>query len=244
MLDVATPSKASARAQELNALPHYCPVRHKFESLAQPSAIIADSSEPLEQFLNSVVLRLATRLTPLLDDTPFSELGTNHDTTWRQPAKTLADVLSTFQEDPLKEGGPCIKPPADRFSTIGTPFIKDALGGLKSKKKFYTNIHLGKSAPNTPLRIRAHSLMCWLRWGPPTREDERHACHTCEDPTCINPWHLKWGSLEANVDHWREKQFKIRNEKKRGLRRAREELHELWEEVKDWRFRHWGVVRR
>jgi hypothetical protein len=244
MLDASTPIKAATRREELSTLPPYCPLKHKFDSLALPSAILADTTGDFEQFLDSVVLRLAARLTPSLDDTPLSQLGTNHATTWRQSTKSLAEVLSTFRDDPLKQAGPCIKPPADRFSTRGTPYLKDHLGGLKSKKKFYTYIHLGKSGPNVPCRIRAHSLMCWLRWGPPTQEDECQACHTCEDATCINPWHLQWGTFEENVDHWREKVFRIRNNKKRALRRAREKLGELWGEVMRWRWQHWGVIRR
>ena len=52
-----------------------------------------------------------------------------------------------------------------------------------------------------PIRIRemAHRLVCWSRYGPPP--SDREVSHTCNNKRCLNPWHLKWETHTANLEH-------------------------------------------
>jgi len=45
--------------------------------------------------------------------------------------------------------------------------------------------------------VRANRIACWLLHGPPP-EGEFHACHSCDIPSCCNPFHLFWGSRSDN----------------------------------------------
>lgn len=43
-----------------------------------------------------------------------------------------------------------------------------------------------------------HRIVLTLAKGAPT-EAKKYACHTCDNPKCINPNHLYWGSQKINV---------------------------------------------
>lgn len=44
--------------------------------------------------------------------------------------------------------------------------------------------------------VYAHRIACEF-WGRP--EDEQLALHSCDNPPCVNPAHLSWGTIEDNV---------------------------------------------
>ena len=54
----------------------------------------------------------------------------------------------------------------------------------------YPRISIGKR------KIRLNRLM--LAWHG-TEESDKFACHTCNNPKCVNPDHLYWGSSEDNM---------------------------------------------
>ena len=45
-----------------------------------------------------------------------------------------------------------------------------------------------------------HRFVCFAFKGPP--EVDSHVCmHLCGESTCLNPYHLAWGSQQQNIDH-------------------------------------------
>lgn len=46
--------------------------------------------------------------------------------------------------------------------------------------------------------VRTHRLMCTLAHGNPT-EESYNALHSCDTPRCVNPDHLRWGTLSENT---------------------------------------------
>jgi hypothetical protein len=48
-------------------------------------------------------------------------------------------------------------------------------------------------------QFTASRVACWLEHGPPPFPSA-NALHSCDNPICCNPAHLRWGSQKANVD--------------------------------------------
>ena len=68
-----------------------------------------------------------------------------------------------------------------------------------AKGRHYTRVQLGKDASGERVYIDAHRLVCILTQGPPAATGAV-AKHTgCTDKSCINRWHLQWGTQKSNV---------------------------------------------
>lgn len=79
----------------------------------------------------------------------------------------------------------------------------------------YRMVHLGGVMPNISWHKweLVHRIVCLAIWGPPKvfwQHDSRghkklvtkHVCmHLCNNPECLNPWHLAWGSYSENDPH-------------------------------------------
>lgn len=45
--------------------------------------------------------------------------------------------------------------------------------------------------------IAVHRIVCFLTNGEPA--ENHQALHSCDNPTCVNPAHLRWGSQKENM---------------------------------------------
>jgi hypothetical protein len=64
----------------------------------------------------------------------------------------------------------------------------------------YATLKLGKVPPGEGhwLTARAHQVVAWAMWGPPTHIDNPVVFHWCNNSTCLNPDHLVFGECWAN----------------------------------------------
>lgn len=64
---------------------------------------------------------------------------------------------------------------------------------------YYTMIRLGIDAQGSRVSIDVHRLVCWLERGPPPTPEQSEAMHMCNNAACINPYHMRWGTMEENL---------------------------------------------
>ena len=57
----------------------------------------------------------------------------------------------------------------------------------------YLHVYLG-TKDKKPEMEYAHRLVLYSIYGPPPDEESCVAMHTCNNPGCLNPHHLVWGS--------------------------------------------------
>jgi hypothetical protein len=46
----------------------------------------------------------------------------------------------------------------------------------------------------------AHRWALLLTVGPPPDDEHKNALHSCHNPPCVNPYHLRWGTTQENID--------------------------------------------
>jgi len=90
--------------------------------------------------------------------------------------------------------------------------------------------------------VPASRLACFLVHGAPP-EGKPYALHSCDNPGCCNPAHLRWGSQADNVDdavlrgrnspppvnaHYRDKSNQPRGERAGGAKLTEPLVREIW----------------
>ena len=55
-----------------------------------------------------------------------------------------------------------------------------------------------RDLPNVSVRMYAHRLVCYAFNGPP-QPGQTVVSHTCNNPSCLNPRHLKWAAQQENM---------------------------------------------
>jgi hypothetical protein len=83
------------------------------------------------------------------------------------------------------------------------------------RSKNYAVVHFNSKT------IGVHRIICFLTYGEPS--PKQHALHSCDNPPCVNPKHLRWGSHQENMDDAR---LRNRRAVKRGERNGRAKLDE------------------
>lgn len=58
-------------------------------------------------------------------------------------------------------------------------------------------------------KLTAHRYSCILHHGPPPLA-RTYALHSCDNPPCVNPKHLRWGTQSANLQEAYDKGRKVR----------------------------------
>lgn len=76
--------------------------------------------------------------------------------------------------------------------------------------------------------IKAHRLALILTVGNPP-EDKPLALHTCCNPSCVNPAHLRWGNAQENADDRINDGNSFKGEVHWNSRLAREDVIRIYE---------------
>jgi hypothetical protein len=69
--------------------------------------------------------------------------------------------------------------------------------------------------------LAVHRITCWLKHGEPKPSD--FALHSCDNPPCVNPEHLRWGTHQENM---KDSVKRNRRAITRGERNGRSKLDE------------------
>jgi hypothetical protein len=105
------------------------------------------------------------------------------------------------------------------------PVTLDDLLAYTIKTKTGCNEWLGRKQKNYPtithkhLNFGVHRIVAFLVYGEPA--PGQHALHSCDNPPCINPDHLRWGTQKENVQDTKNRN---RRAIKRGERNGRAKL--------------------
>lgn len=77
------------------------------------------------------------------------------------------------------------------------------------RRNRYLKVVIGKNDKGKNVYEYCHRLLCWAFHGPPgdyeitvrgqVVDKKQEVCHTCENPMCMNPMHLKWGTHKENM---------------------------------------------
>ena len=62
----------------------------------------------------------------------------------------------------------------------------------------YGSCFVGDLVPSPRRTADVHRVVCEHFHGEPPRASS-HAAHSCNVPRCMNPWHLRWASIEENI---------------------------------------------
>lgn len=73
--------------------------------------------------------------------------------------------------------------------------------------------------------LTSHVLMEIL--GRPRPSPEHGVLHSCDRPPCLAPWHLRWGTLQENVDDMVQRARHVRGEKHPRAKLTEEAVREI-----------------
>jgi len=72
---------------------------------------------------------------------------------------------------------------------------------------------------------RGNRLMCSLEHG--FRDSSWLALHSCDNPKCINPAHLRWGTVQENTHDMLSRNRSCKNEKNGGAKLTIDQVREI-----------------
>lgn len=63
----------------------------------------------------------------------------------------------------------------------------------------YGTITIGTDKGGSGKQYYVHRIMCAF-WHGPAPEDKPNVLHSCDNPPCVNPAHLRWGDQADNAE--------------------------------------------
>ena len=78
------------------------------------------------------------------------------------------------------------------------------------REQGYIKVYLGRDEHNVGVYEGAHRIVCWAFHGPTPPSSSQEGvcvCHSCHEPTCLSPMHVRWGNAKSNA-HDRQKRRK------------------------------------
>jgi len=149
----------------------------------RPSRLVRWALDKVLLMLPDVVLKKARRQLGSLDARKVLALGWH----WRTGSGTHANVCL-----------PYVKAKVSRQSKIPrgdkrkARYISLAKGG-------YLRVLCGWDADGQVVQEYAHRLVCFAFNGKPRDYDHKVVSHTCHNPACLNPRHMRWTDVAGNL---------------------------------------------
>ena len=83
-------------------------------------------------------------------------------------------------------------------------------------------------------KIYIHRAMC-EHYNGISPDDKPFVLHSCDNTTCCNPNHLRWGSPQDNMDDMKERNRSINGEKHGGSKLTEEQVIEIIDKLKNYK---------
>lgn len=122
--------------------------------------------------------------------------------------------------------GPIPIAPADRLEKFLEKTDTCWIFHGQRDKKGYGRIIVGSAADGTRKLMLAHQLAYILAYGP-LPEDKPFVLHSCDNPPCCNPEHLRAGTIAENNAEMAAKKRAARGEKHHWAKLTEQQVSEI-----------------
>lgn len=130
----------------------------------------------------------------------------------------------------LRQGDDFDRSPIDHREESGLDVIERALREAVPDKCWEWPLHQSKSGYGevtiNRVPLRAHRVVCGEAHGPPPSRDH-FACHSCDNPACINKYHLRWDTHAGNIADRQNRGRQLKGERHHKAKLTETDVREI-----------------